>query len=162
MIGLERFLESMHRHGVDFIVIGGIAARAHGSPRVTQDVDAVYSRLNGNIDRIVVTLAPFNPYLRGAPPGLPFEWSVKSVTAGLNFTLTTTIGDIDLLGEVTGGGRYEDLVAHSITADAFGFPTRFVSLQWLIRLKRAAGRPKDLEALAELELLLELGKYQTP
>lgn len=153
MIGLQRFLESMQHERVNFIVIGGIAARAHGSARITQDVDVVYSLLEDNIPRIVSALAPFCPYLRGAPRGLPFEWSVPTVEAGLNLTLTTTIGDIDLLGEVTGGGRYEDLVAHTVTADAFGIPTKFVSLPWLIRLKRAAGRIRDLEAIAELELL---------
>lgn len=156
MIGLEQFLGSLHAHHVDFIVIGGIAARVHGSAHVTQDVDMVYARSDENIVRIVAALAPFNPYVRGAPPGLPFEWNVPTVKAGLNFTLRTSIGDIDLLGEVTGGGRYEDLVSHSIMVEAFGHPARVVALDWLIHLKRAAGRPKDFAILAELELLRDL------
>ncbi|HLA90065.1 MAG TPA: hypothetical protein VJL28_06515 [Gemmatimonadaceae bacterium] len=157
MIGLQRFLDALHKHHVEFIVIGGIAARVHGSARITQDVDVVYGRSDENVARIVKALAPFKPFLRGAPPDLPFEWSVRTVKAGLNFTLRTTIGDIDILGEVTGGGRYEDLVAHTVTVDALGHPTFVVNLEWLIRLKRAAGRPRDLEAIAELELLQELG-----
>ena len=155
MIGLERLLEAFADAGVEFIVIGGIAARAHGSARITQDVDVVYARSDMNIGRLVSALAPFTPYVRGAPPGLPFAWSIATVTAGLNFTLTTTIGDIDLLGEVAGGGRYEDLVAHSVSLDAFGHPTPVVGLAWLIHLKRAAGRPKDFEVIAELEALQE-------
>jgi len=157
VIGLQRFLDALHKHHVEFIVIGGIAARVHGSARITQDVDVVYGRSDENVARIVKALAPFKPFLRGAPPDLPFEWSVRTVKAGLNFTLRTTIGDIDILGEVTGGGRYEDLVAHTVTVDALGHPTFVVNLEWLIRLKRAAGRPRDLEAIAELELLQELG-----
>lgn len=155
MIGLERALGAFHSAGVEYIIIGGIAARAHGSARITQDLDVVYSRTDDNIRRLVGALAPFNPYLRGAPPGLPFEWSERTVKAGLNFTLATTIGAIDLLGEVAGGGRYEDLSAHSMSLDVFAHPTRVVTLPWLIHLKRAAGRPRDLEVIAELEALEE-------
>lgn len=158
MIGLEKFLGVFKAARVEFIVIGGIAARVHGSSRITQDVDVVYSRSNENIERMVKALAPFKPYLRGAPPGLPFEWTTKTVKAGLNFTLTTTIGAFDFLGEVAGGGTYEDLSGHSITVTLFGHDTQVVSLPWLIRLKRAAGRVRDLEAIAELELLQELQK----
>jgi hypothetical protein len=156
MIGLERFLAAMHRARVDFIVIGGIAARMHGSARITQDVDVVYAHSDANIRRLVGALAPFKPYLRGAPPDLPFEWSVATVKAGLNFTLTTTIGDIDVLGEVAGAGRYEDLQPLSVVLDAFNVPTRVVTIAGLIQLKRAAGRIKDYEAIAELEILRDL------
>ena len=74
---------------------------------------------------------------------------------GLNFTLTTAIGDVDLLGEIVGGGDFEALLPHTIVVDIFGCPCRCLNLAALIRAKRAAGRPKDLEALAELEALLE-------
>ena len=158
MIGLERCLEALRAQHVEFIIVGGIAARVHGSARITQDVDVVYARSDANIGRMVKALAPFNPYLRGAPPNLPFEWSAKTVKAGLNFTLTTTIGPIDILGEVTGGGRYEELVGHCVTEKLFGHSTLVVSLPWLIHLKRAAGRVRDLEAIAELELLEQLEK----
>jgi predicted nucleotidyltransferase len=153
--GIERLLGTLSDAGVAFILIGGVAARAHGSARVTQDVDVSYSRTTDNLDRIVRALVPFKPYLRGAPRGLPFDWSVATLKAGLNFTLTTTVGDIDLLGEIVGGGRYEDLAPHSRTVSIFGRETLFLDLPWLIRVKRAAGRPKDLEVIAELEALVE-------
>lgn len=155
MTGLERLLGALHDGGVDFILVGGVAARAHGSARVTQDVDVSYSRAEPNLARLVTALAPFNPYLRGAPRGLPFEWSVATLQAGLNFTLTTAVGDIDLLGEIVGGGRYEDLLPHTIAITAFGREIRVLDLPWLIHVKRAAGRPKDLEVIAELEALEE-------
>jgi hypothetical protein len=79
---------------------------------------------------------------------------VATLERGLNFTLTTSAGDIDLLGDVAGGGRYEDLVRHSVVLRVLDLDVRVVTLGRLIRLERAAGRPKDLEAIAELELLL--------
>lgn len=103
----------------------------------------------------MTALRAHEPHLRGAPPNLPFEWSSATIRRGLNFTLTTTIGDIDLLGEITGGGGYEDLLPHSIVVDLFGHECRCLDLPWLIKTKRAAGRPRDLEAIAELEALLE-------
>ena len=143
------------RHGVRFIVVGGGAAIAHGSARLTSDIDVVYARDAVNIRNLIVALQPFQPYLRGAPPGLPFRWEEQTIKAGLNFTLTTTLGDLDLLGEVTGGGSYEDLIRFSEEMAVFGVHCRFVTLERLIQLKRAAGRPKDLDALAELQALLE-------
>ena len=140
---------------VRFIVVGGGAAIAHGLARLTYDVDVVYERAPENISTLCGALRDFHPYLRGAPPGLPFTLDEQTVRAGLNFTLTTDIGDIDLLGEVTGGGTYEDLLPFSEELAVFGANCRFVTLERLIQLKHAAGRPKDLEVLAELQALLE-------
>jgi hypothetical protein len=152
---LERLLGALSESGVDFIVVGGIAARAHGAARLTQDVEVSYARDPENLRRLAIALLPLVPYPRGAPAGLPFEWSEKTLRAGLNFTLTTTVGDIDLLGEIVGGGRYEDLLPHTITSTVFGRAIKILDLEWLIRVKRAAGRPKDFEAIAELEALQE-------
>ena len=74
---------------------------------------------------------------------------------GLNFTLKTSLGLIDLLGEITGGGKYEDLVPHAVSLQVFGVTCLCIDLETLIRVKRAAGRPKDFEVLAELEALRE-------
>ncbi len=155
MSGLQRLLTALHDAGVQFIIVGGVAARAHGSARVTQDVDVSYARSEENLERVIAALRPLKPYLRGAPPGLPFEWSVARLRTGLNFTLTTTAGDIDLLGEIVGGRTYEDLAPHTITAPVFGRNTKILDLPWLIRVKRAAGRLRDLEVIAELEALQE-------
>ncbi|MHC4911004.1 MAG: hypothetical protein ACYTF9_14955, partial [Planctomycetota bacterium] len=111
-------------------------------------------RSAANIQRIVDALAPFSPYLRDAPPGLPFKFDADTVLRGLNFTLTTSAGDIDLLGEIA-GGNYDSLCNDAIVIDLFGVQCRCLSLEQLIRVKRAAGRPKDLDAVAELEAILE-------
>jgi hypothetical protein len=96
-----------------------------------------------------------HPYLRGAPPGLPFNFDEETVKRGLNFTLTTTLGSIDLLGEIVGGGGYDDLLRHSIPLSIFGRNVLCLDLDKLIQVKRAAGRPKDFEAIAELEAIRE-------
>ena len=118
-------------------------------------MDVVYSRKRANLANLVKALAPYAPYLRGAPPGLPFKFDEPTVRNGLNFTLVTTLGNLDLLGEVAGGGTYEQLLQHTIPMEAFGVTCKCVSLERLVQLKRAAGRPKDLESLAELQILLE-------
>jgi hypothetical protein len=105
--------------------------------------------------RLADALAPHSPYLRGAPPGLPFRWDADTIRRGLNFTLTTSFGDLDLLGEIAGGGGYLDLLADSEPASIFGVECRRLGLEKLILVKRAAGRPKDLEVIAELEALKE-------
>ena len=156
MIDFGAVLGALEDAGVESIVVGGLAATVHGAARLTQDVDFVYSREPRNIERLVEALRPHSPYLRGVPEGLPFEWSAATIAHGLNFTLTTAIGDIDLLGEITGGGDFQALLPHTIEVEIFGHRCRCLDLPALIRAKRASGRPKDLEALAELETILAL------
>lgn len=151
----DRILPLLVNGGVEFVLIGGVAGNIHGSARLTYDVDIVYDRSRTNLERIAKRLRPFKPYLRGAPPGLPFKLDVPTLRNGLNFTLTTHLGDLDLLGEVVGGGGYRDLLPHTFDVDAFGVKFKCVDLPTLISLKRAAGRPKDLESIAELEALRE-------
>jgi predicted nucleotidyltransferase len=151
----EGLIKALHQASVEFIVVGGAAATALGSARLTLDLDVAYARSPANLGRLVRALAPLSPYLRGAPPGLPFSWDEQTLKRGLNFTLATSRGSLDLLGEVTGGGSYEDLLPHSVELVIFGIPCRCLGLDKLIEVKRAAGRPKDLEAIAELEAIRE-------
>lgn len=152
LLGFVRVLSSAK---VDFIIVGGVAAGLHGALRTTLDLDVVYSRRPDNIARLVAALSPYEPYLRGAPAGLPFRLDEETVERGLNFTLTTSLGDLDLIGEITGGGTFDHLKTLSEFVEIEGYQCGLVSLPALIALKRAAGRGKDREALAELEALLE-------
>jgi predicted nucleotidyltransferase len=140
---------------VDFVLVGGVAAAAHGSPRSTQDLDLVYSRHPENLRRIVAALAPHHPYLRDAPPGLPFRLDAETLQKGLNFTLTSDLGWVDLWGEIAGAGSFEDLLPHTIQVEAFGIVCCVLDLETLIQAKKAAGRVKDFEGIAELERLRE-------
>jgi hypothetical protein len=141
--------------GVEFIVVGGVAAAMHGSAHVTFDLDVLYGRSPDNLERLAQALAPVEPYLRGAPSGLPFHVDFATLARGLNFMLTTALGDLDLLGEVAGGGTYERLLPEVETVIIGGDSVRCVSLPRLIAMKRAAGRPKDLDMIAGLEALLD-------
>jgi predicted nucleotidyltransferase len=148
-------LKHLNDAGVEFIVVGGVAGIAHGSARFTQDVDIVYRRSTENIRRIVATFSDKPPYPRGAPLGLPFIWDEQTIQMGLNFTLTTSLGNIDLLGEITGGGTYEQLLPFSSPMSVYGVACDCLDLDKLIEVKIAAGRPKDFEAIAELQALNE-------
>jgi len=157
MTDFSALLATLSRHEVAFIVVGGAAAIAHGSARLTQDLEIVYERSAANLDKLVSALADNQPYLRGVPRGLPFSWSRVTLAAGLNFILVTSLGDVDLLGEIPGGGGYGDLLPGAIELHIFERRCHCLSLAQLIRSKRAAGRPKDFEALAELESIDEEG-----
>ena len=151
----EKILAALTAAKVKFILIGGVAGNLHGSARITYDLDVVYERSRENIQRLVAALLPHSPYLRGAPPGLPFTFDERTVRNGLNFTLTTKLGDFDLLGEVAGGGTYEPLLPFTQWVREDDLEFLCVTLERLIQLKRAAGRPKDFEAIAELQAILE-------
>ena len=151
MVDFERLLKALDAARADFVIVGGVAATIHGSSRLTSDLDVVYARSSENLQRLVDALGPLSPYLRGAPAGLPFRFDAATLRAGLNFTLTTDAGPIDLLGEMTGCGRYEDIIDATVSIDVFGVICRCVDVPTLIAAKRAAGRPKDLEVVAELE-----------
>ena len=155
MTDFPRLVVALCDGRVDFIIVGGFAGTLHGSAIPTRDLDIVYSRDAANIDRLVAALAGYSPYLRGAPPGLPFRWERLTVQNGLNFTLTTTLGALDLLGEIAGGGDYPKLLPHAERVTIFGASCLCLSLKKLIEVKRAAGRPRDLQAVADLEALLE-------
>ena len=156
MIELEPALKSLTEHEVEFIVVGGVAITAHGSAYITQDLDFCFNRSTHNLERIVAALRPFNPQLRDFPSELPFIWGVSTLQNGTNFTLITDIGDIDLLGEVKGVGTYSDLLPNSVEIQIWGSTIRIISLDELIIAKQAAGRPKDLLVLPELEALREV------
>jgi len=151
----EKALAVLRSSDVDFIVVGGVAGALHGSAFTTQDLDVVYSRSHDNIRRLAAALRNHHPYLRNAPPGLPFVWDERTISNGLNFTLTTDFGDVDLLGEIAGAGSYSKLLPRSHEVSGFGLSFQLVDLDMLIILKRAAGRPKDLQVIAELQGILD-------
>jgi hypothetical protein len=155
MTDFAGLLRALADADVEFIIVGGLAATIHGSSRLTQDIDVVYERSNANLQRLANALRPLEPRLRAADPDLPFDWSTSTLKHGLNFTLTTTLGDIDVFGEISGGGTYANLKSHTIEVELFGLSCLCLDLASLIRVKRAAGRRKDLDVIAELEAIAE-------
>jgi hypothetical protein len=154
MTDFPALLAALSKSEVEFIIVGGLAGAAHGLARVTFDLDIVYRRSVENMSRLVSAVESLNPYPRGAPPGLPFKWDTKTLRAGLNFTLTTNLGQLDLLGEITLGGNYEALLPYTEELDLYGAKHRCLNLKRLIEVKVAAGRPKDFEMISQLRALL--------
>jgi hypothetical protein len=150
--------EALHKHRVDFVVIGAVAMVLHGSARVTRDLDICYSRDRRNLNRLAKALKPFAPTLREAPEGLPFSLDSATLQSGLNFTLRSTAGELDLLGEVTGIGGYEAVVRLSVIMTVYDHDLQVLSLEGLERAKRAAGRLKDLVDLAEIREIRRLSR----
>lgn len=152
----DPFLQKLLEHEVAFVVVGGVAAVTHGASIVTADLDLCYDPSAENRQRIVSALSSLRPYLRGAPAGLPFFWDERTLRDAPVLTLTTDAGDVDLLAELTGVGSFEAVQAQSETFDVSGVVVRVLSLDGLIAAKRAAGRPKDLFLLPELEAIRAL------
>ena len=144
-------LRRLQGHGVQFVLVGGLAAKAHGSPTLTVDIDICYARDRDNLERLAATLGELGTVLRGAPRELPFHPDRRTLERGDTFTFTTDYGDLDILGTPSGTTGFDELDANAVEAELDdGLVVRICALDDLIRMKRAAGRPKDR---VELEIL---------
>jgi hypothetical protein len=145
-----RTLQVLSDHGVRFVVIGGVAGATHGSPSITQDLDVCYERSPESLERLATALGSIHAVLRGVDDDVPFVLDPKTLESGDNFTFTTDLGDLDCLGIPAGTLGYGDLVKTAVDVDLDGLVISVASVDDLIRMKRASGRPRDL---AELEIL---------
>lgn len=155
MIDLKKAITSLVENQVEFVIVGGVAITLHSSAYITQDLDFCYSRSRDNIRRLVSALTPFNPMPRKWPEGLAFFFDETTIRNGTNFTFDTTIGEIDLLGEIKGLGDYANAVERSLTYSIYGAEVMALDLDALIDSKTAADRPKDHLVLPELYALRE-------
>ena len=141
------------RHRVRFVLIGGFAGRLWGSNTITNDVDVCYARDRPNVEALAAALRELGATLRGAPKDLPFLLDAQTLERGDHFTFETKFGDLDCLGTPAGSKGFQDLVDGSAEMVVDSIRLLVASLQDLIRLKRTAGRPKDL---VEVEILAAL------
>jgi hypothetical protein len=142
-------LETLTRHGVEFVVVGGLAGLAHGSSYPTFDLDVAYARDRGNLERMVAALDELGITLRGAPPNLPFQLDARTLENGANFTFDTRYGRFDILGDLPGVRSFEDLRVGATLEEIEGAKVRVASIDHLIAMKRAANRTKDKLMLEE-------------
>jgi len=156
-MSLLSMIDGLSLSQIDFVVIGGVAARAHGSVRITEDLDVCYDPVLENRQRLASLLEKWHAYPREVEEGLPFIMDAKTLTISPILTLVTDEGALDLFDSVAGIGGYQEVLKRSVTVD--GGEVRFLalSLPALIDAKRAAGRTRDLAQIPELEALLELG-----
>jgi hypothetical protein len=156
LLDIPGLIRRLEEHQVQYVIIGGLAMIAQGSAYITGDFDICYSRSAANVAAVSDAFAGLHPSLRGAPPGLPFRFDAATILAGLNFTLTTDLGDVDLLGEVSGIGDYDKVLAQSEQKTISDLTVRVLTLDGLIAAKKATGRAKDRNHLLELEELKKM------
>jgi len=138
---------------VRFVLIGGFAGRLWGSNTVTNDLDICYARDRPNLEALAAALRQLGATLRGAPKDSPFLLDALTLEQGDHFTFETNFGDLDCLGTPAGSKGFQDLVDGSSEMVVDSIRVLVAALQDLIRLKRTAGRPKDL---VEVEILAAL------
>jgi len=152
-------LAGLTERKVRFVVVGGVAAAAHGATRVTNDLDICYDATDQkNLIALGTLLAEWQAYPRGVEAGLPFIMDARTLRGAPILTLTTVEGDIDVMDRIAGVGDYTAVRKRSEKIEALGVRFRVIDLPSLIKAKRAAGRPRDYEHLPELEALLALRK----
>lgn len=145
-----RALETLVRHRVRFVVIGGFAGRLWGSTTVTNDLDICYAKDHKNLRALAAALTELEATLRGAPAELPFRPDAETLARGDHFTFQTSAGNLDCLGTPAGTRGFSDLIAGATPMKLDSVEVPVASVDDLIRLKRAAARPKDL---VEVEIL---------
>lgn len=154
-----RVVETLNRHGVRYVLIGGMAAVALGSPVVTNDLDICYERTAENMERLAAALVELKAKLRGAPDDVLFLLDAKTIAMGDHFTFATEAGPLDCLGTPAGSEGFTALKANAASVDLDTATVLVASIHDLIDMKRAAGRPKDLMMLENLAALRdELGE----
>lgn len=141
------------RHEVRYVLIGGLAAITRGAPLVTQDIDVCHASDVRNLERLAAALTEVHAELRGVDPGLVFRVDARTLASGDAFTFVTDVGAIDIIATPSGTAGYDDLERTADRYELFGHQVLVASVDDMIQMKRAAGRPKDLLAVEELAAL---------
>jgi len=155
-----RIIKRLLEENVEFVIVGGLSAILQGAEYSTLDLDLCYRRTPENIGRLVKALNPLRPRPRGFPEELPFVFDERTVLLGSNFTLDIDGESLDLLGEMSAIGGFEQVIGQSLVFDVENREVPVLSLAQLIESKRAAGRPKDLAVLPLLEETLKRRQSQ--
>jgi uncharacterized nucleotidyltransferase DUF6036 len=152
----ERILRALVRRGVDFVVIGGIAAVLHGSARNTFDLDVCFATDDVNLNALGDVLVELGARLRGVREDVPFTPDARTLRRVELLTLATVAGDFDVIARPSGAPAYAALRRRAERFDLGGFAVLVASVEDLIAMKQAAGRVKDIQDVAELEAILRL------
>ncbi|HEX2971609.1 MAG TPA: hypothetical protein VHP11_04720 [Tepidisphaeraceae bacterium] len=148
------YLQRLRDHAVEYVVVGGVAAILHGSSHVTEDLDICAPLDEQNLRRILDALRDLHPRFRMHPNHPPLFDDVQRLIGFRNLNLMTDWGILDILGEITGIGSYEEVSRHTTDVQLGQITVRILDLPSLIRAKRETKRPKDLRAVPELEFIL--------
>lgn len=152
----ERLIVTLAKHGVDYVLIGAVAARLQGFPRMTADADITPARNRANLERLAAALSELDArvYTDSVPEGLPFDCSASMLARSDLWNLVTSAGRLDVAFTPSGTGGYEDLIRSAVAFDVFGTTLEVASLEDIIRSKTAAGRPQDVQDVVILREIL--------
>jgi hypothetical protein len=147
-----RVFETLNRHRVDYLVIGGFAVIAHGHIRATKDIDLVASEQRENLERLADALRELGARLRGIDAEhLPVDpTNPDDLADGANWTMVTDAGWVDFMAQPPGANPYPQMLARSVRRRVRNVDIPIIGLDDLIRMKKAAGRPRDLADIAAL------------
>lgn len=141
----ERLLTALAGHGVSYVLVGALAARLQGFPRVTADADITPARDPQNLERLAAALHELDAriYTENTPEGLPFDWDGRALARGEMWNLVTSAGRLDIAFAPSGTEGFEDLNDRALSYEVFGVELRVADLADIIRSKEAADRPQD-------------------
>ena len=155
MLDLEKILKILIENNVEFIIVGGYASIIHGASYVTKDLDICVNLSEENAFRILKAITPYHPVHRMHPETPPLQETPRSLSNYRNLYLHTDLGDVDMLGEITGLGKFHDLVDSSIEVELYGKTCKVLDINALIVSKKALARPKDNQVIIQLEAIKE-------
>jgi len=155
----ERMLTVLARHRVRYVLVGALAARLQGFPRLTADADITPARGETNLIRLAAALRELDArvYTERVPEGLPFDIAVETLSRSNLWNLVTAAGRLDVVFEPAGTKGYEDLNRKALRFDVFGVRLRVADLRDIARSKAATGRPQDLQDVEVLRVMLGQG-----
>ena len=152
----ERIVAVLGRHRVRYVLIGALAARLQGFPRLTADADITPARDADNLEKLADALRELGArvYTESVPDGLPFDISAPALARAEVWNLVTSAGRLEVAFQPAGTKGYEDLIRTALRYDVFGVELHAAALRDIVRSKKAAGRPQDRQDVAVmLEML---------
>lgn len=155
MADLTDIIERLIKAEVDFVLVGGLAAVTYGSSMATQDIDICCSLAPDNLLRIQSALEGLHPVHRMTTHLVPLQLTEENCKSLKNLYLETDWGQLDCLGEILGLGNYEEVKRLSQTLELDGSEFRILRIDALITAKKAMGRPKDIETIKQLEVIMK-------
>jgi hypothetical protein len=152
----ERLIRTLAKHDVRYVLIGAVAARLQGFPRMTADADITPARDPDNMRQLTAALRELKArvYTDSVPEGLPFDCSPSMLARADLWNLVTTAGRLDVAFVPSGTAGYEDLIRNAVSFDVFGAKLDVASLEDIIRSKEAADRPQDRQDVLILRAML--------
>jgi len=153
-------ISALERHNVRYVLIGAIAGRLLGSPTITRDLDICYARDDPNLQALAEALQELHARLRGVGEDVPFILDARTLKNGDTFRFETDAGDLDVVGTPAGTRGYDELIRTAEEQEIGAWKIKVASIDALIQMKRATGRPKDLievEVLAALREEIDRG-----